>query len=335
MPITMPFNGRTARFLLVVCALAAMALATAREAAAQRVWHASGRGLLVVATDCRDCEEDVGMRFRCLGLGRPAEVSVPAAAVDQRPPGRRHRIEFNIDGLAQVYNAEVEPQGLVGYVPKLRVAPSDPLIARLAHGTKLRVTFAKRSADITLRGARAALAVFASECAWGGIAPVLAAPEEGPSGPPSAAQPGAASQSALLARRPAVRAEMRWQYYAGRGGQPARLIFGVPETDNAVLAASCRPGATRMLVELLASPAGLEAGAPAEIGVNTSAGIEAAQGVVNRDGRATFSSKPRDKLWTVLRGGGATTFAVTGRPAGFVESNPGERAITNFLASCR
>ena len=128
---------------------------------------------------------------------------------------------------------------------------------------------------------------------------------------------------------------MRWQYYAGGGAQPARLIFGVPETDKTVLAATCRPGATRMLVELLASPAGLKSGSPVEIGLHTSAGIEAAQGVVNQQGRATFSGKPNDKLWNVLRGGGAATFSVEGRPAGFVESKPGERAITNFLASCR
>lgn len=336
--MSMPLEFRpAARVLLAACALAAITLATASEALAQRAWHASGRGLLVVATDCRDCEEDIGISFRCLGLGRPAEVSVPAVALDKRPQGRRNRIEFNIDGLATVYNAELERQGLVGFVPKLRVRPDDPLIVRIARGSQLRVSFAGRSADITLRGSRAALATFASECAWGGVAPSLATPS-----PSEAKDKPSAARPATSVARPAPRitasgvpSDMRWQYYAGGGGQPARLIFGVPETDNSVLAASCRPGATRVLVELLASPAGLKSGNPVEIGLHTSAGIEAAQGVVNQQGRATFSSKPSDRLWTVLRSGGATTFSVEARPGGFVESKPGERAITSFLASCR
>jgi hypothetical protein len=328
-----------ARHALTLGVLGIIAVATAGEAAAQRAWHAQGRGLLVVATDCRDCEEDAGIQFRCLGLGRPAEVSVPAVALEQRPEGRRHRIEFIIDGLPVAYNAELERQGSVGFVPTLRVRPDDPLIVRIARGSQLRVSFAGRNAEIILRGSRPALAAFASECAWGSIARALSEPAPLPadaSGKPPAARPDVpAAERAGPTISAATHPEMRWQYYAGSRDAPARLSFGVPETENAVLIASCWAGTTRMLVELLASPAGLESGKPAEIGLHTSAGIEAAQGVINQQGRATFASKPDDRLWTVLRAGGATTFSVGGRPAGFVESGPGERAIVNFLASCR
>jgi hypothetical protein len=88
-------------------------------------------------------------------------------------------------------------------------------------------------------------------------------------------------------------------------------------------------------VELLASPAGLDAGRPVEIGVHSSRGIEGVRGVVNQAGHATFSSSPQSRLWSTLRGGGAATFSVEGRPAGFVESPPTDRAITSFFAGCR
>jgi hypothetical protein len=115
----------------------------------------------VVAADCRDCDEDVGIRFECRGLGRPADVSVPAVAVERRPSGLRNRIQFFVDGLGMAYDAEIERQGLIGYVPKLRVRQNDPLIERLAGGSSLRVVFADKSSTITLRGARAALADYA------------------------------------------------------------------------------------------------------------------------------------------------------------------------------
>jgi len=323
-----------------VIAFAVTLSAVSHSAQAQRAWHVSGQGSFVTAADCRDCDEDVGILFECRGLGRAADVSVPAVAVERRPSGRRNKIEFFVDGLGMSYDAEVERQGLVGYVPKLRVRQSDPLIERLAAGSTLRVAFAGRSSKITLRGARAALAAFASQCAWSN-AKALAQPladagpadAQGEAGRSQPATPAAASVTGPVAS--AERPAMRWQYYAGRRGEASRLIFGVPETGDTVLVASCLPGATRALVELLASPSGLEPGRPVQIGVHSSRGIEGVRGVVNQSAHATFSSEPSSRLWSALQGGGAATFSVEGRPAGFVESSPTDRAITSFLAGCK
>jgi hypothetical protein len=323
-----------------VLALVLVLSAVSHEAMAQRTWHVSGQGSLVVATDCSDCEEDTGIMFACRGLGRPADVSVPGAAVDRRPGGRRNKIEFFVDGLGMTYNAEIERQGLVGYVPILRVRQNDPLIERLAAGSSLRVVFGGRSSNISLRGSRAALAAFASQCAWSN-AKALAQPlpSGGPGEPnPPSGLPQASTAPSTPVTGPVASAErptMRWQFYSGRGGEPSRLIFGVPETDDSVLAASCLPGATRALIELLASPSGLEAGRPVQIGVHSSRGVEGVRGVVNQAGRATFSSEPDGRLLSTLQAGGVATFSVEGRPAGFVESQPTDRAITSFLAGCK
>ena len=327
---------------LAAAAVVMMLGAASLPALAQRAWHVSGQGSFVTAADCRDCDEDIGILFECRGLGRAADVSMPAVAVERRPGGRRNRIEFFVDGLGMSYDAEVERQGLVGFMPKLRVRQNDPLIERLAAGSSLRVAFAGRSSTITLRGARAALAAFASQCAWS-IAKALAqplanvAPSEPQGEPGTPAQPPQPSSSAAVTG-PAASADrpaMRWQYYAGRGGEAARLIFGIPDSDYAVLAASCLPGATRALVELLASPSGLDPGRPVQIGIHSTRGIEGVRGVVNRAGHATFSSEPSGRLWWALQSGGAATFSVEGRPAGFVESPPTDRAIVSFLAGCR
>jgi hypothetical protein len=325
---------------LAAVTLVAMLCAVSHSARAQRAWHVTGQGSLVTAADCGDCDEDIGILFQCRGLGRAADVSVPAAAVDRRPTGRRNKIEFFIDGLGMSYDAEVERQGLIGYVPTLSVPQNDPLVERLAAGSSLRAVFAGRSSNITLRGSRAALAAFASQCAWSNAKALArplatAAPSE-PGSPPGPSQPSSPSAASVTgpvasAERPA----MRWQYYAGRRGEPSRLIFGVPETDESVLAASCLPGATRALIELLASPAGLEPGRPVQVGVHSSQGIEGVRGVVNQAGHATFSSEPNGRLLSALQAGGAATFSVEGRPAGFVESQPTDRAITSFLAGCR
>jgi len=331
---------RIARCLVVL--VFAFGGVTSQPASAQRAWHVSGQGSFVTAADCRDCDEDIGILFECRGLGRAADVSVPAVAVERRPGGRRNRIEFFVDGLGMSYDAEVERQGLVGYVPKLRVRQNDPLIERLAAGSSLRVAFAGRSSTITLRGARAALAAFASQCAWS-IAKALAQPladagpepQAEPGSPGSPSRPSTSSASVTGPVASSDRPAMRWQYYGGGGGEPSRLVFGIPDTDNAVLAASCLPGATRALVELLASPSGLDPGRPVQIGIHSSRGIEGVRGVVNRAGHATFSSEPSGRLWWALQSGGAATFSVEGRPAGFVESPPTDRAIVSFLAGCR
>jgi hypothetical protein len=319
--------------------LAAVICACAQPAEAQRAWHVSGYGSSVVATDCRNCTEDVGIRFHCRGLGRAADVSVPAVAAARRPSERRPRIEFFVDGLGVAYDVDLERQGLVGYVPQLSVGQGDPLVERLAAGTSLRVVFAGRSADITLQGARAALAAFASHCAWSNakalaepLVPGPARPQDGP--PPQPPPPSTGPVTGPPAS--AERSAMRWQYYAGRGADPSRLIFGVPGSSEAILRASCLAGATRALIELLAGPAGLDPGRPVEIGVHSSSrGIRGVRGVVNEAGRATFSSGASDILWSTLQSGGAVTFSVQGRPAGFVESQSADQAISNFLAVCR
>jgi hypothetical protein len=333
----MRFVPRYAGIVMTIVVLGA----ALHPALAQRAWHVSGQGSFVTAADCRDCDDDLGILFECRGLGRAADVSVPAVAVEQRPGGRRNRIEFFVDGLGMSFDADVERQGLVGYVPKLQIHQNDPLIERLAAGSSLRVIFAGRSNTLTLRGARAALAAFASQCAWSSakalaqpLADTVPSPQAEPGAP---AQPSQPSSSASVTG-PAASAEhpaMRWQYYAGRRGEAARLIFGIPDTDNAVLAASCLPGATRALVELLASPSGLDPGRPVQIGIHSSRGVEGVRGVVNRAGHATFSSEPSGRLWWALQSGGAATFSVEGRPAGFVESPPTDRAIVSFLAGCR
>ena len=334
---------RFGRYRTAVVLAIALCAAPHPAAAQQRTWHASGQGSFVIAADCQDCGEDIGIMFECRGLGRPADVSVPAVAVERRPGGRRHRIEFFVDGLGMAYDAEVERQGLVGYVPTLSIRQDDPLIERLAGGTSLRAVFAGRSSEITLRGARAALAAFASQCAWRN-AKALARPLEtaapaAPQGEANAPRPqaqtagppgGSGSAPPAAADRP-----MRWQFYAGRAGEPSRLIFGAAGSDDAVLVASCLSGATQALVELHASPAGLEPGRPVEVGVHTSRGIKGVRGVINQSGHTTFASQPSGTLWSTLQAGGAATFSVEGRPAGFVESKSADRAITNFLAGCK
>ena len=323
---------KTAGAALIV--LAAVC-AGSHPAAAQRSWHVSGSGSFVVAADCSNCD-DVGIRFECRGLGRAADVSVPVAGVEQRPSGSRHRIEFFVDGLGMAYDAEIEWQGLVRYVPTLSIRQNDPLIERLAAGSSLRVVFEGKSTDITLNGARAALAAFASQCAWSNakdLARPLAA--EPARQPPAAAGASPDRATAQGSPRPTLEhQEMRWQFFAGGGGEASRLVFGVPG-DVSVLVASCLPGATRALVALTASPPGLKPGRPVEIGIHTSRGIKGVRGVVNQSAHATFASDPNGLLWTTLRAGGAATLSVSGRPAGFVESGLADRNIENFLAGCR
>ena len=156
----------TLRFATAVAFLAVSLAAPLAAEDDERVWSVTSDGEFTAAADCSDCEEDVGVLLTCQSRGQPAEMTIYWAAVDDGVEGAPAEVVLAVDGRSMRYTGTTEYQGMVGYVPKLAIAPDDPLIERLSAGTTLRVVYAGEESDISLRGSRQALTAFATRCGW-------------------------------------------------------------------------------------------------------------------------------------------------------------------------
>lgn len=151
-----------------VCAAASVAVFLAGSAQAQDVrrWSASGTFEEVVATDCEECGDDIGMMIRCQGANRPAEVTVHWAAGDEGVEGASAPISVTVDGRQYTYSALTRYYGQIGYTPEFQLAPGDPLIPALQAGRSASIGFAGGQTEVSLAGSRQALDIFKAHCGW-------------------------------------------------------------------------------------------------------------------------------------------------------------------------
>ena len=129
-------------------------------------WTISGRGENVVAADCGDCDEDIGMMLVCKGAFNPAQLLIPAAANELGIDGRQIQITIVLDGEVFLREAMTEEQGLIGFVPVLNIALDDPVLQLLQSSSKVTVTNADMIGEVALKGSRAAITKFMRECGW-------------------------------------------------------------------------------------------------------------------------------------------------------------------------
>ncbi len=149
--------------------LTAMLLSAAASASAgayEAGWVATGLYEDIVAVDCRDCEEELGIIIACKGNGKPAEVTVNAAASQSGQDGAEAPVTFTIDGEAFTRTARTVEFGLIGFTPVFSLPPDDPIVAALQGGARAFVTFNGERAKLGLKGSREALDIFKAHCGW-------------------------------------------------------------------------------------------------------------------------------------------------------------------------
>ncbi len=228
----------------------------------ERQWAATGAAQDVVAADCTDCGDDVGMIIACRGANAPAEVTVNWAAVDTGQAGAVGPITFAINGRSFTYQAVDTYFGAIGYTPVFRIQPRDPLLAALASGQQADVSFGGRTTRIGLYGAYDALVSFVTQCGWARQGAATAAPARrypsagfaggqpaptppGPGGFPAVAPNGAPPQIAA-GSPPAVVA------FTCTDGSALAVTFGTSE-GGPVAGVSLNGGQMVMLAQM-ASP---------------------------------------------------------------------------------
>ncbi len=297
--------------------------------ATNRTWAARGNGASITASDCSgNCEEDIGILFECRGTGRPAEVSVPAAATDGGRTGAVLPLRVIVDGSTFSYSAKLGPDGLVGHVPSFLVQPGDPLVSALQAGHGAQVIFGGRSAEISLRGSRDALEIFKAHCGWNGAAASDTGGQQAQAPFVQLSAPDAGDSGA------------RWynsQFDDQQGRQVSTLTFGIPETDATAFNASCRAGGHDAEVALSLDTGGSSASADAFLLV---------QGQPFRYRSRPFSASSKsagvhvtigldDPIWRALQNARQPiAYGIVGQTPRRMSARGTGPAVAKFLAAC-
>ncbi|WP_370320565.1 hypothetical protein [Oricola sp.] len=156
-------------FVRQILAVVAVAVMTLPASARTERWSVTGTGAEATVTDCTDCEEDIGLLVRCGATGMPATLSVPFQALDEEPAEEAgsQKIVFTVDGEAFSYVPQFEFWGMIGYLPKIELKPSDPLVEALKRGQVVDIALGESRVRIPLKGSWSALSAFERTCPWG------------------------------------------------------------------------------------------------------------------------------------------------------------------------
>lgn len=351
-------------------AVIAVSLVTATQASAYSdIWSVTGVYENIVATDCRDCGEDIGVLIACTGNGLPARVTVNAAAAQTGRDGAFAPVTFSVDGRSFTYTAKTVEYGLIGFTPEFLVAYDDPLIPALQAGRDAFVIFNGQQSRIGLKGSRSALNIFKAHCGWtpqgyqqnlartgAASPPVQAAPPAAP--PVSVPQPSKVPQQAPVAEQPQtgmppysqtvlaptpVEADANGSFWftgdGFGGGSPKSLRYGIPETDAMALFAGCErfdPKGTS--VELYTGFGDLPSGSAVTIVFTHASGSSSYPGKTFIEGEEYAGSRfivPKgDPVWTAIAASPQFSVGVAGQPEARLNGSSGAAAIGEFANLC-
>ncbi len=308
-------------------------------------WEVTGLYTKIVASDCRNCEEDTGILFSCTGNGQPALLTVNAAASERGKDGEFAPVTFKIDGQAFTYRAKTVEYGLIGFTPEFRIASDDPLTAALQAGRQAIVTFNGARGEIGLKGSRSALDIFKAHCGWtpqgfqqnlqraAAENPAQPQPPTGQSGRPF----GVAAGEAFT--EPNENGELWFTgKFEGDGGASRTLVYGKPETDAVALTATCNGtsgGAYRVALSIDGGT--FLPDQPVDVVFEIDGQRIEKQGKsFNRSSESAgveLSLPSGDPLWDLMAGPGTVRFGVKGKDQ---LSLPGSGSAARFFVTqCR
>lgn len=360
------------RTKIIYGAVSVIAFAVTSGAFAQTAeWSVQGAYTEIVATDCRDCEEDIGILIACTGNGQAAEITVNAAAAQTGTDGAFAPVTFDIDGQRLTYAAKTVEFGMIGFTPVFQIAYDDPLTEALQGGRQAKVIFNGEQSLLGLKGSRSALDIFKSHCGWtpqgyqqnleragtqGAVQnqqqvqqqqlpvfnqgqqpaqqqqlPVFNENQK-PAQQQQAHVPDhdqAPQQTELppysqtvLSRNPPTPDADGLFWYTGDGfggGSPKALRYALPETDAAVLYASCeRRDEDGVLLEIYSAFGDLEASAPVAIEITHAKGNSRFMGSVFIEGEEYAGSRfvitNSDPIWQTIAASEQISIVVHDQP---------------------
>lgn len=313
----------------VVSALITFIALTSAAFAQERSWFVSGLYGDIIAIDCVDCGDDIGMTLSCQGVGSSALVRVPFAAT-QRFPGSNKTLVARADGQEFGFEASFEEQGLVGFVPLFELPANHPLIDALARGTELQIAVGEAVTYIGLNGSKQAMEIFRAHCGWTQMPPYV-----GEVAPRDVAASEVVSEP--------IEDEARWyiQQSANEdGAETVALTFGIPGTDAVLFSTSCDTGVGTRNAEVSLSIdfGSLQGGDSAQVDFNTYSGQFSYPGKVFIDSEESAGVRltvgARAPLWRALASAKSISFGVSGGPTVTIPRPDTEGVVKSFVESC-
>ena len=298
--------------------------------AQERTWSLNGLYGDIVASDCADCGDDVGLTMSCQGVGSNALVRVPWAAAPTYP-GNSLPLVARVDGEEYTFTATFEEQGLVGFVPVFELPANHPLIDALARGREIEITVGQLVTYIGLRGSRQATEIFRAHCGWTQM-PAYAGDLMIEAEPP-----------VLVAADNAAEDQARWfiqQSASQDGTETVSLGFGIPQTDAVLLSTRCDTSQVNGSAELsLSIDFGvLQAGDAAQVDFDTYSGQFSYPGQVYIDSEESAGVRltigARAPLWRALASAKGVTFGVSGGPTATITAPDTDGVVKSFVESC-
>jgi hypothetical protein len=315
-------------------------------------WSVTGTYTEIVAADCRDCEEDIGILFACTGNGQAAEITVNAAASERGQDGAFAPVTFHIDGQRYTYDAKTVEFGLIGFTPVFQISYDDPLTEALQAGRKATVRFNGERSNIGLKGSRSALNVFKAHCGWtpqgyqqnlertGAQNTDQNQQQEQQSGQQQSGLPP--YSQTVLAKNPPTPGADGLFWYTGDGfggGSPKALRYALPETDEAMLSASCeRYDVNGVLLETYIWFGGMPADAPVTLEITHAQGTSRFQGTTFIENEeyagARFTVPKGDPVWRAIAASGQVSIGIQGENAAQLSGASGSAALNEFSILC-
>jgi len=294
-------------------------LAAGGVSAQDRQWGLTGTYGEIVASDCVDCGDDVGITIMCQGDRSNAHVEVPFVAATRFSEGALPITLTTDRGESFSFEGSYGRRGLVGYVPEFELPANHPLVDALASASTLQVSAGGLDAYLGLAGSRQAMTIFAAHCGWTQM-PAYVADAQGDDGPGS---------------------DARWmieQAVARDGTERLSLAFGIPETDAVLLTAVCDAGLGTATVEVAVDFGGLPDAAPTDLQIATRSGRFTYPGTV------FFASEEaagvrivvggKAPLWRALQATDAVGFSINGGPVSSLTAGEQDGAVASFVEGC-
>lgn len=321
-----PFKTYLSTFVI------ASTLATSSVTARENKWAFIENDQTISVADCTDCEEDIGILMTCNSSTKPIKITLYALAGETANRQSSDLLTSKTDTSQRKYAVEIIEYGLVGFVPVLNISSDDPLLTDLADSHQINFSFLEAKQTIGLKGSKVVLSKFKNKCSS------LKNPTDTSS---IEFSPPQLSQTILTYSQPEMDEDgLFWFTGNGSGeGSPKTLNYAIPETDAAVLSATCqKEGNSDIVLELFNNNGSKNTGAGVTLSIQHQEGQSSFQGKVFSENEEYAGSRyfimPEHMIWKHIIKSEEISLLVDGKPHQTLNVKNGIYAISEFHTAC-
>ncbi|WP_299377933.1 MliC family protein [uncultured Kiloniella sp.] len=292
------------------------------ELDSDRSWATQGVGEHITLTDCNDCGDDIGMMIVCQGAGNPALASVNWLATTATTPDT----VMTIEASGTTYEREVYTRnnGMLGLVPLFSLKSGDPVVKALKESSYVKFTYGDVTTHIGLQGSKFAFEIFDAHCRWKKT-------ENNVPLSPAPAPHSIVPDEAIWHTSKYIDEET--------SKEKSDLFFGIPETDNTALVASCDRDASTAEINLLLNSGAYKDGSVVNVHFKTGTFNHTYQGQVffigDESAGVNFMFSIVDPLWSALELGAPLQISPQSGTGFELKSSKTVGGVKKWIQHCR